>query len=413
MHNIIISDVLDSHLEAIEAPGCTHTHNYDGTSGGTIRCSINEDLDQENNSGSVYIVARLRGVDENTVIPNTPWASTVETGWQEGSPLTIGGEPPSNLVIQIFSPDTSPPYEAPQVVKLFGEVGAGTEPVTLDWDFGNGQTVLGTEPGFKNAVTTTYNLSGTYTVVMTATNVAGEAVATTVITVTGEPDVDVTPATIDETRLEGYTAFTKTLTISNTAAATDLLTWEVAEPAAAWLSVQSPITSGTLLPGEGVQVTMHITGGLTLAEYTSAVMIMSNDVDVTVPVTFTVESEAEPQISVTPTSLAHSANEGDTTTLTRTLTIANDGNATLTWNVTITPTAEWLSVDAASGSTEAGMQSSLTVSFDPTDLVSDTYTSNLSITSNDADVLVPVTFEITKVEEDFEIFLPLVLKLQP
>lgn len=410
LHSIVISDVLDAdHLEAVEAPGCTHTYNYDGTTGGTIRCSV-DDLDQADNSGSVYIVVQLSGMTGEPSISNTPWAYTQETGWQEGTPLIIGGEPPSNLAINILSPDTPPPYEAPQVVELFGEVGAGTEPVTLDWDFGNGQTAFGREPGFNNAITTTYNLSGTYTVVMTATNIAGEAVATTVITVTGESDIDVAPSEITESKMEGYTAFTKTFTISNTATATDLLNWEVAEPAETWLSVQSAITSGALLPGEAAQVVMHIAEGLTPAEYTSDIIVTSNDVDVTVPVTFTVEADTE--LNVTPDALNESANEG-AAAFTRPLTLTNGGTTAVNWTVAIAPTVDWLEVTPISGTTQAGAQSVLTVTFDAqaVDLGSETFVSlvaDIIITGGGADITVPVTFEIT--EASNKVFLPLVVK---
>ncbi|NBD34457.1 MAG: DUF11 domain-containing protein, partial [Chloroflexi bacterium] len=410
LHSIVISDILDAnHLEAIEAPGCTHTHDFDGTTGGTIRCSV-DDLDQADNSGLVYIVVQLSGMTGDPSISNTPWAYTQETGWQEGTPLIIGGEPPSNLAINILSPDTPPPYEAPQVVELFGEVGAGTEPVTLDWDFGNGQTAFGKDPGFNNAITTTYNLSGTYTVVMTATNVAGEAVATTVITVTGEPEVDVTPAAITESELEGYTAFTKTFTISNTTAATDRLNWEVADPAAAWLSVQSPITSGALLPGEAAQVVMHIAAGLTAGEHTSDIIVTSNDVDVTVPVTFTVEADTE--LNVTPDAFAESTNAG-AAAFTRPLTLTNGGTTAVNWTVAIAPTVDWLEVTPISGTIQAGAQSVLTVTFDAqaVDLGSETFVSlvaDIIITGGGADIPVPVTFEIT--EASNKVFLPLVVK---
>lgn len=409
LHNIIISDVLDSHLEAIEAPGCTHTHNYDGTSGGTILCSINEDLDQENNSGSVYVVTRLRGVDENTVIPNTPWASTVETGWQEGETLTIGGTPPLNPTITILDPQ--PPYVAPQTVEIFGEVDpSSTGPVTLKWDFGNGETAVGGR-GYDDRIATTYNLSGTYTVVMTATNIAGEAIATKVITVTGEPEIDVAPAAITESEMEGYTAFTKTFTISNTAAATDRLNWEVAKPAETWLSVQSAITSGSLLPGEAAQVVMHIAEGLTPAEYTSDIIVTSNDVDVTVPVTFTVEADTE--LNVTPDAFTESANAG-AAAFTRPLTITNGGTTSVDWTVAIAPTVAWLDVTPTSGATLPGAQSVLTVTFDAAavDLGTETFVSlvaDLIITSDGADITVPVTFEITA-EEGNKVFLPLVVK---
>jgi hypothetical protein len=243
---------------------------------------------------------------------------------------------------------------------------------------------------------------------MTATNVAGEAVATTVITVTGESDIDVVPSEITESKMEGYTAFTKTITISNTATATDLLNWEVAEPAETWLSVQSAITSGSLLPGEAAQVVMHIADGLTPAEYRSDIIIMSNDLDVTV--TFTVEADTE--LSVTPDALNESANAG-AAAFTRPLTLTNGGTTAVNWTVAIAPTVDWLEVTPISGTTQAGAQSVLTVTFDAqaVDLGSETFVSlvaDIIITGGGADITVPVTFEIT--EASNKVFLPLVVK---
>ncbi|MEJ5309495.1 MAG: PKD domain-containing protein [Anaerolineae bacterium] len=130
-----------------------------------------------------------------------------------------------------------------------------------------------------------------------------------------------------------------------------------------------------------------------------------------------------PEITWTPSSFVKSAIEGSTTALQDTLTVSNTGTANLLWHVEVTPTtATWLKVAVAGGDpgtsilpqlTVPGNGTPVTVYFDPTGLTAGTYTAQLRIVSNDADesvVLVSVTFTIQAVEEEYYIYLPLVLR---
>lgn len=130
-----------------------------------------------------------------------------------------------------------------------------------------------------------------------------------------------------------------------------------------------------------------------------------------------------PEIVWTPTSFAQSAVEGSTTLLQDTLTVSNTGTVNLLWSLEVTPTtATWLRVSVGGGDpgtsilpqvTVPDAGTPVTVYFDPTGLVAGTYTAQLRIASNDADesiVFVSVTFNIQAVEEDYYIYLPLVLR---
>jgi PKD repeat protein len=63
----------------------------------------------------------------------------------------------------------------------FAGTAAGTEPIAYDWSFGDGSY------GAGRTITHTYAATGTYVVVMTATNECGEEVVTDTITVVAEP----------------------------------------------------------------------------------------------------------------------------------------------------------------------------------------------------------------------------------
>ncbi len=130
-----------------------------------------------------------------------------------------------------------------------------------------------------------------------------------------------------------------------------------------------------------------------------------------------------PEIVWTPANFTKSAVEGSTTALQDTLTVSNTGTANLLWSLEVTPTmATWLRVSVSGGDpgtsilpqvTAPGESMPVTISFDPTGLTAGTYNAWLRILSNDSDeatVLVPVTFTIQAVEKDYYIYLPLVLR---
>ncbi|HOU14003.1 MAG TPA: PKD domain-containing protein [Anaerolineae bacterium] len=184
------------------------------------------------------------------------------------------------------------------VLTFSGSVLQGSPPLTYAWDFGDGAS------GSGQTVTHTYAMSGTYSVVMTATN--GCPSSDTVkraLLVIGVPEVRVV-APPARTLNPGETTMA-TLAITNVAAATDVLLWTLTEhPAVDWLSV-SPIT-GTLAPGnsQSVDVAYDATT-LTPAIYTTTLVLASNDPVtplVTMPVTLTVNCIAVADVSLTYTN---------------------------------------------------------------------------------------------------------------
>lgn len=131
-----------------------------------------------------------------------------------------------------------------------------------------------------------------------------------------------------------------------------------------------------------------------------------------------------PEIVWTPPSFTKFADEGSATPLQDTLTVSNTGTANLVWSVSVmAPTeATWLRIAIGGGDPETvilpqvtlpGYSAPVKVYFNPDGLAAGTYTAQLRITSNDADedvVLVPVTFTIRPPDEDYYIYLPLVLR---
>ena len=86
-----------------------------------------------------------------------------------------------------------------------------------------------------------------------------------------------------------------------------------------------------------------------------------------------------------------------------TLRIGNDGNTTLTYN--ITDNSSWLDENPKSGSVEPSNYDNITVSINTTDLLVGEYNANINITSNDPDesvVTVPVHLSIRPVALIFD-----------
>ena len=92
----------------------------------------------------------------------------------------------------------------------------------------------------------------------------------------------------------------------------------------------------------------------------------------------------------------------------------NDGGSDLVWQITTVPTATWLVVEPANGSTLSGEASQVILIFDATILEAGIYTTTLEITSNDPDeALIVVPVQLTVVATGIDVILvtlPFVVK---
>jgi hypothetical protein len=112
-------------------------------------------------------------------------------------------------------------------------------------------------------------------------------------------------------------------------------------------------------------------------------------------------AEEYPDIWVEPTSFELTLLQN--TSEDYTLKIGNDGNATLTYN--ITDNSLWLDENPKSGSVEPGSRDNITVSINATGLSMGDYSANINITSNDPDesvITVPVHLTVKPVTLIFD-----------
>ncbi|CAD5256763.1 MULTISPECIES: M6 family metalloprotease domain-containing protein [unclassified Imperialibacter] len=110
------------------------------------------------------------------------------------------------------------------------------------------------------------------------------------------------------------------------------------------------------------------------------------------------EGEGSAEIEVTPTALTQTLTEGSSGS--KEFTIQNTGDGELTFS--IAPEEDWTSVDPISGTVDAGESAMITVTFDATALTPDTYSSDITISSNDDDEAETVVTTSLTVEELIE-----------
>jgi len=193
------------------------------------------------------------------------------------------------------------------------------------------------------------------------------------------PTTSQSPSSLTFTGMEGGTnPATQTLNITNTGGAT--LSW-TASDTAAWLGL-SP-TSGTTTKETDVVTVSVNTAGLLANTYTAMITLTApgatNSTE-QVSVTLTV-TPALPTIGQSPTFLTFIAQEGGAPPTPQTLNITDTGKGTLSW--TVSETAGWLSLSAASGTTTTETDA-ITVTVNIAGLTTNTYTAPISITADGA-----------------------------
>jgi uncharacterized membrane protein len=302
--------------------------------------------------------------------------SAIDTTTAACDPL-VGG----NFTYRPLSPQVG------QNVMFTGTVAGGSQPITYTWTFDDGSGT-GTGRTIAHAFATT----GTFTVMMTATNVCPSVVtATHDVDISSEPDIAVDPLALHATLNPDSTAH-RTLDIDNNGALD--LTWVLTEsPTVDWLDA-SP-TSG-LIAADGstsVDVTFD-TAGMSDGVYTTTLQVTSNDPDepqVDVSVTLTVTSACIPVAGADFTFTPTAPEINQTVSFTGTI-----GNGTLPITYT------WAFGDGTFGSGQT---------VDHTYTLSDTYTVVMTATNGCPSVDV-VTHDVTaiSVEAGVTIYLPVMMR---
>jgi PKD repeat protein len=167
------------------------------------------------------------------------------------------------------------------VITFTGTTISGTLPVSFGWDFGDGGT------GSGQIVTHTYTSTGSYPVLMTASNCAGDSTASLTLPVASPPRLELDRAELWSV-LKPQAALTRTLQLTNTGGVT--LTWSLVEaPQVTWLQPGS--LSGSTGPGKAQLIEFTFTAPGSQGAYTTTLWLSSTDPSspaVSIPVTLTV-----------------------------------------------------------------------------------------------------------------------------
>jgi hypothetical protein len=184
-----------------------------------------------------------------------------------------------------------------------------------------------------------------------------------------------------------------------------------------WASVDP--TSGTTTAGgtDTIDVTFDA-ASLTAGVYTGTLCVESNDPDeptVLVDLTLTVVEPAA--ITVDPSAMT--STQPPDTIVTQDLTISNGGPGILDWSIVESEagTCElddiaWASVDPTAGTTAAGDDSTVEVTFNSAGLAAGTYEGTLCVNSNDPDdpqLTVDLTLVVTPGAGGYDLYLPVVV----
>jgi hypothetical protein len=205
-----------------------------------------------------------------------------------------------------------------------------------------------------------------------------------------QPVLFVTPLAIDL----GTGKTTETFRITNTGGGT--LTWSVSEDLP-WLSLSRETPEEEK---QGITLTGETTGGMEVIKITAdrtvlgpgvsrgTIAITSNGGNEEVLVS--ISQPAVPMLDVNPRSLDLGTDQTAST-----LTISNMGLAPLEWSITVPPTAPWLSVTPRSGVvTDFQGSTGVEVTVNRQGLAAGDYTASLTVTSNDTDLVIPVTLRV-------------------
>jgi PKD repeat protein len=265
-------------------------------------------------------------------------------------------------------------------VATFTGTASGTEPISYEWDFGDGEFASGA------VVTHTFSVGGDYTVLLETSNVCGEDSFSVLVTVLDLPNISVEPQTITQTLTMGESGAADLL-LGNRGDLT--LTFVISEsPGVDWLAVDP--TAGEILAGEILTATLSFDSGTLVAgEYNAALQVTSNDPEepwISVPVTLIVLDLPVEELAASndsPTML------GEVTTLSATVT--GGTNVVFAWDF---------------GDGEFGSGQVVTHTYAAAGVYTATVTASNPVSELSASTLVTVVAEPTV----YQVILPLVLK---
>jgi hypothetical protein len=253
-----------------------------------------------------------------------------------------------------------------QATLVIGNTGGGS----LSWSASKTQTWLTISPtsGFvKSGSTTNVTVTvsrtglapGAYKDTISLTTNGGNGTIPVSVQVAG---LSFTPKTLDY----GSTETQKTMTISNIGEGT--LNWNATNKEA-WLTITP--ASGSVNAGQSATVTVSVSKtDLPPGSYSDTISLTSNGGNGSVPVTMAI-----PQLSILTTFLSYGTIDTQ-----KTFMLSNTGGGVLTWNASVKEA--WLSIDPSSGTVDAGKSTTITVTVSRTDLLPNSYTDKVVVTSD-------------------------------
>ncbi len=362
---------------------------------GTARYSSMQ-LSQPGTNGNcviAYIPFRVLGVlDENTTI-DLNFEDTIVLG----PAAEITTTPLSTEEVPLPTIVTATPTNTPGASPTLTPTPTNT-PIPTNTPFNPGtpptgvpltQTVTPTPTNTAPAPTHTPSATHTPTVTSTPTQTP---------TPTPPPVLQVNPASLSFTATEnGSNPANKSLMISNVGN-NDALSWSAREDAT-WLSLDA--VSGTTLAELAASVE---SSGLAIGQYNAEIFVSSDvgQMSEAISVTLSIVPEGESVLTLSQNNLGFQMVKGMQNQASQSFTVRNSGNnETLNW--TASEEANWLTLDATSGTTEGTVNAQV----DSSQLDIGTYHTQVTVTSSDADHNNTVTLNITLVVEPFRVYLPM------
>ena len=257
----------------------------------------------------------------------------------------------------------------------------------------------GTSSGEHDTLTINFTNSGLARGNYSATITVSSAIASNspqtipVSLVVSQPTISVDTTGVISTAIEGNNAPSQTFEIWNSGAGT--LIYTISNDQTSWLNIVPDSGTST---GEHDTLTVNFTNsGLSAGNYSATITVSSTSATNTpyaIPVDLTVFSAVPPMISTDTTGITAIATFGHNDAPPQTFDIWNGGSGTINYEMD-TDSSAWITVIPLTGSS-TGEHDSVTVSFDPADLIVATHSGNIIITSAEA-VNSPVTIPVSMI----------------